>query len=142
MGVINRNRRIYWVLFFVSSWLLSILIGVQGEKRITEFFGAWFGVRSRVDAFDGVRNGVGIIFLMIHTLWCALGIAASLKIRMAVATILLIGPAWMAAGLLVQDWDDPAWFIVLSVSTVAWLVSMVVAVIWWRFHSNGLVPPP
>jgi hypothetical protein len=142
MGVINRHRRICWVLFFASSWLLSIFIGVQGEKRITEFVGSWFGIRSRPDAFDGVRNGAGILFLMIHTLWCALGIAASLKNRTDVATILVIGPAWMAAGLMIQDWNDPAWFIVLSVSAIAWFVSIVVAAVSWRFHPNEVSPLP
>ena len=136
MSALNRNRRILWAFVFVASWLLAIFVYFRGCDWFAAKMLNWFSVRSRHDAFEGVRKEISIQFLIVDTIWCAIGIAASLRNRIDVATILLIGPGWIAASLMIHDWNDPAWFTVLASSMIAWFVSIVVAVVWWRFHSR------
>src|SRR3954471_11993069 len=108
MSALNRNCRILWAFVFVGSWLLAIFVYVRGCDWFAAKMLNWFDVRSRPDTFDGVRRSISDQFMAIHSVWCAIGVAASFRKQTDVATILLIAPAWMTVWIMIEDWNDPA----------------------------------
>jgi hypothetical protein len=117
------------VLFSVWLSLTGLLVVARGDPEI--YLRATLARSSRPDAFEHV-SGVSIYLWVVHSSLVLLAIAATWRRRSDVFVVLLIGPAIaLAISLLIGDWADPNWFVVISVCTIGWGVGVVVGAAYW-----------
>ena len=120
---------------------------MQGYLRLA------FGDRCRADAFHGLNDIAGE-FWVLHTLLCSIAAVLIFRRRFDALTVLLIGPSLSAILLAFEeDWTDPAWFTIIAVLCIGYLVGIPFTlawlfVKWWvgrvLFGSDGTRPkePP
>ena len=127
----KRITRWLFVTFFIFAWSLAIFVCAQGCEWFESKMLAWFGIRSLRDAFDFVKK-YAFLFLILHTVWCSLGIAASLQGRRDVVIVLLTAPMWMIVLGMMDDFlHDPNWSAALAVQEIVWFVVVIVAGVYW-----------
>ena len=115
----------------VSLWLglSGLLIVARGKPEA--FLVTTFGRFSHDDAFRHL-NGVTVDLWWLHSFLVVIAIAAARYRQTDVLTVLMIGPVMASAiALLTQRWSDPDWFLILGECTICWLVSTVVAALYW-----------
>jgi hypothetical protein len=126
------NRMTRWLLaaFFVFAWMLAIFVCAKGSQWFASQMLSWFGIRSLRDAFEHVQS-FGFGFLLLHTVWCGLGVAASLQGRRDVVILLCSAPMWMGVFFVIEGLHDPDWSAALAVQMIVWFVVVVVVGIYW-----------
>ena len=115
----------------MSLWLglSGLLVVARGEPEA--FLLATFGRFCRDDAFENL-NRVSVVFWWLHSLLVVVAIAATWYRRTDVLTVLMIGPALaLVIALLGERWADQNWFLIVAVSSICWLVSTFVGVIYY-----------
>lgn len=91
---------------------------------------------SHPEAFDGI-NRIAYHFFGLHTVLSFIGWMAVTNRRNDVLLVLLVGPVLtIALNGATEDWSDPAWFTVVGVSGIGWLVGIIAATTYWLLRSQ------
>jgi len=123
------------VVLLVLSWIV-VAAGVFLGQGDVESLLLRIAPPSHPDAFDGI-NSIVYVFFGLHTVLSFVGWMAVTNRRKDVLLVLLVGPALtIALNGATQDWSDPAWFTIVAVSGIGWLVGIVVATTNWLVRSQ------
>jgi hypothetical protein len=134
---IGSGRQTLVLATLVCLWLALTGLLLVSRGNPEAFLLRSVGRYSRADAFKHLNSGLPF-FWFVHSCQVLAGIAAARLRRRDVLTVLLIGPAIaLAFNLFYQQWSDPNWYVFVAVGTIGWLVSTIVAGVYWSLKPTA-----